>query len=355
VGQLVGDADLGLRVSTPDDPRGEPVPYVLWMVARRDQFNREDPVMADLEGINLASVGHITALLAAPPTPEADPSSASTPPRATITPLIQTTSAAGIMGIDTLTPPIQPKQILRRFTPGTVPLTLAARLSGTVSTAFPDGPPPAEPNSQDEKLPDAAAHLKASTGSINVVLVADADMLQDMFWTRTESMFCQSLQRRIADNADFLLTAIDNLSGGVDLTSVRARREIARPFTLVQEMEKRAEREFLAQQQILEERLAQTQARIDELQANRGGDAGSPDVFTLTPEQQAEVDRFRREFVDTRKQLREVRLNLRRDTETLGTQLKLINIALMPALVCLAAIFLWTIRSLRRKAARARA
>ena len=76
-------------------------------------------------------------------------------------------------------------------------------------------------------------------------------------------------------------------------------------------------------------------------------------ALALTPEQQAEVDRFRAEVLETRRELRGVRLSLRRDIETLGTQLKLINIALVPALICVVAILMWMMRSLRRRAASA--
>ncbi len=341
-GQLVGDAELGLRVSLPGEPRAEPVPYVLWMVARAAQMSREDPVMADLETINLASVGQIRA------------TGTGDAPRATITPLIQTTKGAGVLGLETLTPPIEPRRILRSFSPGNEQLTLAARLTGAVNSAYPDGPPPVGEGNESESQLDAAAelpaHLAQSTGPINVLLVADTDLLQDMFWSREESLFGQRVVRRLADNADLVLSAIDNLAGGRALAGVRARREIARPFTVVDEMAKRAEREFLTQQEMLETRLAETQQRIDELQAKRGQ---GEDALALTPEQKAEVERFQSEVLETRRELRAVRLNLRRDIESLGTQLKMINIALMPALVCLVAIVLWLLRVIRRRAAAA--
>lgn len=349
-GQLVGDAEMGLRVTTPGDLRGESVPYVLWMVARAKQMSREDPVMADLEIINLASVGQIRA------------AGSGEGPRVTITPLIQTTKGAGILRLDALTPPIEPRRILKSFTPGTEALTIAARLSGNVRSAYPDGAPPVDEENQPESQPEnqaenkdeaaaeLPAHLKESVGPINVVLVADSDLLQDMFWSREENLFGQRITRRLADNADFVMALIDNLAGGRALAGVRSRREIARPFTVVDEMAARAEREFLTQQEMLEERLKQTQQRIDELQATRGN---SEDALALTPEQQAEVDRFRVEVLETRRELRGVRLSLRRDIETLGTQLKVVNIALIPAVICVVAVAMWIVKVLRRRAARA--
>jgi hypothetical protein len=218
--------------------------------------------MADLETINLASVGQIRAT---------GDVVGEMPQRATITPLIQTTKSAGVLGLEALTPPIEPRRLLKSFTPGNEPLTLAARLTGNVKSAYPEGAPPVDEESEAENKLEAEAvlpaHLAESAGPINVVLVADSDLLQDMFWSREENLFGQRITRRLADNADFVMASIDNLAGGRALAGVRARREIARPFTVVDEMAARAEREFLTQQQMLEERLTQTQQRIDELEA----------------------------------------------------------------------------------------
>ena len=59
---------------------------------------------------------------------------------------------------------------------------------------------------------------------------------------------------------------------------------------------------------------------------------------TLSPEQQAEIQRFLDEQVRIRQELRAVRRNLDADIERLGTWLKAINIVLMPVLLTLAAL-----------------
>jgi hypothetical protein len=71
----------------------------------------------------------------------------------------------------------------------------------------------------------------------------------------------------------------------------------------------------------------------------------------LTAAQQAEIERFRREMVQTRAQLREVQHNLRKDIDALGAFLAFINIALVPLLVSIFAIALAAFR--RRRRARA--
>ena len=60
--------------------------------------------------------------------------------------------------------------------------------------------------------------------------------------------------------------------------------------------------------------------------------------FLELAEQKTEIDRFRQEQVKTRKELRAVQLDLRRNIERLGTVLTFINTALVPLLIIIIAI-----------------
>ena len=66
------------------------------------------------------------------------------------------------------------------------------------------------------------------------------------------------------------------------------------------------------------------------------GDAKASVV--LTPEQQTEVDNFRRKAVETRRELKNVRKALRADTESLEFWTKVVNIGLMPLVITIAGI-----------------
>ena len=58
----------------------------------------------------------------------------------------------------------------------------------------------------------------------------------------------------------------------------------------------------------------------------------------LSPEQEAEIAKFREEKRRINRELKQVRKNLRADIEALGTTLKGINIFLMPFLVSIAGL-----------------
>jgi ABC-type uncharacterized transport system involved in gliding motility auxiliary subunit len=62
----------------------------------------------------------------------------------------------------------------------------------------------------------------------------------------------------------------------------------------------------------------------------------------MTPEQQAEIDRFIEQRSSIRKELRAVQRGLDKDIERLGTVLKIINIGLVPLLLAGFVLFaLW--------------
>ena len=100
-------------------------------------------------------------------------------------------------------------------------------------------------------------------------------------------------------------------------------------------------------------KLTDTQTRLHALE--QGGSTNGTPVTSasLTAEQQAEIERFKRDLVLTRIELREVQHNLRRRVDELGSVLAFINIALVPILVAGFAMVLAILR--RRRRARAMA
>jgi ABC-type uncharacterized transport system involved in gliding motility auxiliary subunit len=213
-----------------------------------------------------------------------------------------------------------PSELISEVAPGDEALTLAARLSGPVTSAFPEETGDGEPRS----------------GDINMILVADVDLLTDRFWVQRQQFFGQTLLNPFANNGDFMINAIENLLGNADLISVRSRATSTRPFHLVEGLRREAEQNLRATEQRLEAELADTEERLNELQQARG----DTDLSVLTPEQEAEIDRFIEQRIDIRRQLRQVRRDLDRDIEALGTRIKAVNIALMPILVTLFALWM---------------
>jgi len=112
----------------------------------------------------------------------------------------------------------------------------------------------------------------------------------------------------------------------------------------VQEIQKDADQKFLARQQDLERKLKDAESRLTELQKAK---ADSSDDL-VTSEQRKEEEKVREEFVQTRRDLRDVKYQLHKDIDGLGTLLKVLNIGLMPLLVSATAVFLGIVRIQRR-------
>lgn len=326
--RVVADRALAHRVSVPDQRGGRAVKdYLVWLALGQDNIGDGDLVTAELENLNLATAGALSPVEGATTTFEA---------------LMTSSPLSMLMDAGTVRFEQDPDALMNEFIADGTVKTLAARITGPVRSAF-DGPPPAEGQAEDAD-DITALHRSASNGDINVVLVADADMLEDRFWVQLQSFLGQRVAVPLADNGAFIINAIENLSGSSALISLRSRGVSKRPFTLVETIRREAEDRFAAQEQQLQARLAETEERLSQLEQGTGEDGA-----LLGDTQAEEIESFRQDMLATRKELRDVQHNMRKDIEEVGHWVKFINIALMPILVGLLAFVFGTVRRRRRR------
>ena len=330
--QVVGDRDLAVRVQSGSRNQPKEIDYILWLGLGREQVDADDVVTADLGKMLLATPGAIEPLEGA--TTE-------------LQPLLRTTDQAMLVEQAKIQFMPDPERMLAEYQPGGRVLTLAARVRGPVKTAFPEGPPPPptqEPAEAEAEPPAAAPGLTESTQPIEILVVADADLLGDDLWVQMQNFFGQRVALPIASNGDFVVHALDNLSGSNDLISLRNRASFDRPFERIEAIRKEAEQRLLAREQQLQEELSQTERRLTELQSAKDDQSS----MILSPEQRAEIERFQEQRVATRKALREVRHDLNKDIDRMQTWIKAFNIGAVPLLVGALAVGLG-LRSGRRR------
>jgi ABC-type uncharacterized transport system involved in gliding motility auxiliary subunit len=135
--------------------------------------------------------------------------------------------------------------------------------------------------------------------------------------------------------------------------SLRSRASFTRPLTVIQRMEAAAQQQYLGKIKALEDSLQQSQEKLQEIQKGKPGAAGATSSTILTPEQQVEIDNFRKKATETRVELKDLRKNLRVETERLQFWTKVVNIGLVPLLVALTGLAL-AFAQRRRTAAVAR-
>ena len=339
---VAGDRENAMRVAVHRPGGGaQALDYVGWLKLHDGNINRDDVITADLKQLTMGSAGILEPVDGA---------------ATNLEPLVTTSPEAEKIPVDKVAPLPDVAALLTGFKSDETRYTLAARITGPAETAFPDGPPkPAqagkpddtskskEPSRPAENAPPPADFLRQSGQPINVVVVADTDMLDDRFWADTRDFFGRRVVVPFANNADFITNAIEVLAGGEDLIGLRSRGTSARPFTVVDDIQRAADERYAAEQRSLQDKLKQTQQKLRELTGNEPANAAN-----LSPEQAKTIDEFRAEMVATRRQLRAVQAALRRDIEWLKAVLEFCDIALVPILVALAAVVLGAMRLRRR-------
>ena len=340
-GQLVGDRSMALRINAGSAARPVPADYLLWLGVPADNMAQDDPVTSQLPALNLATAGFIL---------RDDDSPLALEPLIVSSRNSSTVDAEEVRGSrpDVL-------GLLNEFEPDDDTYVMAARLTGHVTTAFPNGPPPRMIEKTEGELaanPDPPQLMK-SEGPVNLILVADSDLLEDRFWLRRQQFFGREVEEPIAGNADFVINALGNLAGSDELLRLRSRGVSQRPFDRVREIERQAESRLQDKERELQDKLKEAKGRIAELEGVRtvrDPVTGESRVdVSLTSEQRIEVEALRRGMLAIRKQLRAVQRGLREDVERLESWLQFANIGLVPMFVSGVAIVLAAARLARRR------
>lgn len=338
--KIVGDLQLARRVQYQRGGHAYTTQYPAWITLPQEVIDNTDVVTANLGSLNLASAGALMKKDAA---------------KTQFIPLINSTKNAAMIDTVSLGFGADLQAVLRDFRPTGTAYTLAARVTGQVDTAFTDGAPKPEATSDKEgeekpKPEPLPAHIAASKAPVNIILVADSDLLQDRFWVQVQNFLGVKLATPNAANGSLLINALDNLAGDNDLISVRNRGQFSRPFTRISELRQAAELQYLSKERELVARLSQTEQRLAELERGKqGSQPGSGDNLVLSAAQQQELENFRQEKLRTRKELREVRHQLSKDIESLETWIKVIHLGLIPLSIAALGILLGLRRAKRRE------
>ncbi len=372
--RVLADSELALRVMTGEG--GRPVQHLGMLGALRGNLAGGDVITSRLENVNFSSAGAIAPAEESPLLFE---------------PLIESSASAMLMDAALLENVIDPSVLFDEFEPTGERYVVAARLSGMLDSAFPDGRPPAEEEDADanadaesgaeavaegdgdaggddavadtESDADAAedgepaeelpAHIARTAEPANIVVFADSDMLSDRLWVQVARFLGRRIPQPFANNGDVVINALDNLSGGADLVSIRSRGTYSRPFTRVLELQREADDRLRVEEAELLDRMAETERALAELsRPDEEDDPAEPlgPAAEVAPEVQAEIDRFNAELIDTRRRLRDVQYQLTEDIERLGGALMAVNTALVPALLTLFVLAAHFLRSRRRRA-----
>jgi len=361
--KVLTDSDLALRVRMSQTER--PMPHLGMLGAKRDNLARGDIITNRLESVNFSTPGVLRPIEGVGTTFE---------------PLITSSSNSMLMDRILLESVTDPSILFDEFESSNESHVIAARISGLVESAFPEGRPqlpvaeaeedsdeqagtdditaetaedtdnPAEPevlnDATTEEAEETVPHLQRSEAPVNLIVFADSDLLTDRLWVQVAQFLGQRIPQPFANNGDLIINAFDNLSGGADLVSIRSRGTYSRPFTRVLDLQRQADDRLRLEEAELLDRMTETEEALAQLNQDENGNP----IGQITPEIQAEVDRFNQELLETRRRLRDVQFQLTEDIDRLGSNLTLANTILVPALLTLIVLMMHFARLRRRRA-----
>lgn len=315
--------------------------YVAWLGLDQSNIDQRDVLSSGIKDLNLASAGILTHVDGA---------------TTTVTPILTTSSEAMEIPTQKVGMSADPIGLLRAYKPGGKPLTLAVRVSGETKTTFPNGAPKPDDKKDDaakvEAGPGAAANIATdqpkptdtkpgpghlASGRINAIVVADTDLMADRFWVESREMMGQEFAIPSASNAAFIVGALENLTGSDALIALRSRGIKDRTFTLVEDLRRDAERKFREKEEALTAKLKSVEQELEKLQT-----AGSSGNVVVSDKERDTIEGFKNEMLDTRRELRQVKLALRQSIDSLDGWLQFANIALIPLLIAAGGVG-WTV------------
>ena len=319
---VTGDLLYGAQVNT---GMGGVARFPHWLSLPGESFNAEVMPTAQLNSMVLVESGQLA--LAS----DSD---------LTFTPLIQTSDQAGNI------PPMllqytQPQQIAGQIDPSGVQ-TVAAMITGTFQTAFPDGRP-TSPESEDSiQNPESEIQNSRASGNGTLIIVADTDFILDSYSIRRINFGGMQAANPLNDNLAFASNVVEFLAGSSDLISIRSKGSSVHPFTVVRDMEALAQQRYQEQLAELESRLSSVQAELSSLQTQVSDNS----LLVASPEIAEAIKQYQAQEVEMRRERRDIRRALREDIDALETNLLLLNLFAAPAFV---GVFgLWFHRARRR-------
>ena len=327
---VLADSAAALNVG---GSNGQSVRHLGILGLSAENFNSDDVSLASLESINVTTSGILDMVGR---------------PESRIDILIQSSENAMPMASTEFQSLTDPEQLLKTFVPTGKRYTIAARISGKAVTAYPGGVdvetvPEAEAEVEGQGQGQGQGQVESTrdtqllqtvltgTDKLNVIVVADTDILTDRLWVQVQNFFGQTIASPWANNGDFVLNSVDNLLGGSELISIRSRGRFSRPFTVVESLRLAAQSKYQKSADTLQRELEETEAELNEVESSQS----DQNLLALSPEQEQAITQFQDEKLRIRKQLRDVRHQLDKDIEGLGATLKLINIIVLPLLLVL--------------------
>ena len=276
-----------------------------WPEVRTDFINQQEEISNGLSLVRLISPGGLMKL---------DEES-----QTTYTSILSSSELTMDLSIKEVQDPIE---LINSFNPTGIIYDFAVKVGGTAQSTF---------DNFEEKFSN---HISQSEENLNVIVFSDADFIRSPYWARVQKFLNSTVIEESSDNGTLVSNIMDAMTGFDDFIDLRNKETPFRPFTVVQKLQAEAEKQYLGQEQELQQKLDLTLQEIKNLSGGRDNEN-----VQLSDTQMEELALFQLEVERTRKELREVRRNLNKDIDALANKINVLNTFLIPILLIILMFF----------------
>ena len=276
-----------------------------WPEVRTDFINQQEDISNGLSLVRLISPGGLIKL--------EDES------ETTYTSILSSSELTMDLSIPEVQDPIE---VINNFNPTGIIYDFAVKVGGTALSNF---------ENFENKYSN---HISQSQDNLNVIIFSDADFIRSPYWARVQKFLNSTVIEESSDNGTLVSNIMDVMTGFDDFIDLRNKETPFRPFTVVQKLQAEAEKQYLGQEQELQQKLDLTLQEIKNLSGGRVNEN-----VQLSESQMEELAAFQFEVERTRKELREVRRNLNKDIDALSNKINVLNTFLIPILLIILMFF----------------
>ena len=294
---VVADLENSLTVNAAGDSNNNTVytQDIVQFLLKEKNFNPVDNTTNRLHKILFSS-----ATVVEPDTTQAD---------IKFIPLITAGTKSAIMNAELVRDNVNPADILRYFEQDNYHKIIAARLIG-----------------------------EHPQNRFDIIVVGDTDMLYDTSWGKQQIITGSDYFIPLLDNADFVLNALDRLSGNQTLIQLRGSNNKNRIFDNIEQIRKEGIRSFQLQEKEIFENIEKVKKGIQEIWNKKNFEQRE----TFTPDELALIAGMRKELDAFREKLKQTRAQTNSQIEHIETLVKFINIYAIPLLIMLGlGLYIW--------------
>ena len=212
-------------------------------------------------------------------------------------PLLTTSPNAAYLNVSAIYQNVNPGDILRNFRSDNTPKVIAAKIkSNRVDHPF------------------------------ELIVVGDSDFLYDSFWTSSVKLLDGTFAVPVMDNGNFVLNALESLSGGDNLIELRGKSAKIRRFDDIEKIRRNAQLDFKIKEHEIIERINRTKTELQEIWGKKDFEQRQ----TFTTDELSLIAGIRKRLDAERKELGKIRRALNTEINTIDTRIKFANIYAIP-------------------------